>query len=1223
MVCFAALAGCAAGFTACSGDSSTNAPSVDASAIVDAGALEDATLDSSASVGDAARGSDATAQPDGDAGPVASLSMATIDLGTANCGSTLTASLPITNAGGGTLAVAAQVVGSAFTLSPTSLELAAGATGTLTVTANVPSSAPAITPIEGSLALVTSDPKNANLHIPVEITPHGPVLQGKTTYAFPTTEVGIAAKLTLSLANTGDLPATFTMTGPGNAAFVAPALDGGLITVAPGASFQAPVTFTPTSPVTFQASAQITTSGAFCGTPPTTVTFTGTGVAGSLAGWPSGGTVDFGAALCGGAAPPTQQFTLTNTSATTEARVTVLNLVQPTGASGCIGSGTFSVQGIAAGSTIPAGGSVGVTIGAPAIVAGGSCPSAIDARLSFQTAGDAQPLALTLTERPSGAVLAFTSTQTLDFGSVPLLQSAAKNVSVSNVGNLPATVTLTSLQSGSGAGVADALADGGTASIFTVSTPSFVVPPSGTQAEQVTFQPVHAGASNGLLAITVDPTTRLCAALPQPLLLTGTGSGGGPVVAPQTLTFGATCGGAAPALQTVILSNRGDLVFHWTLSAITGPGASQYALFSGSPSSGSLGSQQSTTITFTAAAIPSPAPDPNAADLEAQVTISTDVPLDPPHVVALREVPLGDHISVSVGNLSFGKVPTQTMASQGFTLTNSANPGSPDARITMAINPAGGPYSVQGSPSIPVGATVAETVDFEPTLAGPLGARLAFQTSDALCTPLPAPIVLGGTGTSGSLALSAQSLTFGADPTDLSGLVDCGRRGTPQTVTLTNQGNQDLAVVSAKLAKGAASPYALSGPGIAAQARVPMSGGTTTITITPAPIPAAVSNPNDPSPFLDDLVVTTNVPGDAAHTVHLVMQARGAVIVGAPPQGPWNFGTIGAGSIATYTTPIRNAGNAPASVALAGLSQPTIFALQVNPTTVPANGVVDLVGQFAPPAQDGVWNDQGTLVVSADTAICQLPASWVGASVSMTGASNANPPASISGSLSFATTDCGAAPPSGLPLTLTNATNQGLAYTLKFNSGTYYGVTDPNAGVLSANGTATIVVTPKKVTPGPGVLPGAAPYADDLVINVTGTAGGVHTTFVVPISWALSGAVLALPDGTGPNGQGFYVADTTSGATVGIDNTGNEAASVAFSISPAGAFSVQPSPPITVIPGVRALPSLVGGASFPACPQSAAGVAANAMATFVYSGPVCQPLPLGSIAVFACKGTYP
>src|SRR5207237_1173589 len=149
-------------------------------------------------------------------------------------------------------------------------------------------------------------------------------------------------------------------------------------------------------------------------------------------------------------------------------------------------------------------------------------------------------------------------------------------------------------------------------------------------------------------------------------------------------------------------------------SSISGPGASQYAFLAGSPSSGSLGPQQSTSITLTAMAVPSPAPKPRAADLAAQITITTDVPLDTPHAVALKEVPLGDHLSVSVGNLRFGQVPTGMTATQVFTLTNNANPGSPPAVITTVVAPAGSPYSGPGTATVAAGATIDETVSFRP-----------------------------------------------------------------------------------------------------------------------------------------------------------------------------------------------------------------------------------------------------------------------------------------------------------------------------------------------------------------------------------------------------------------------------------------------------------------------------------------------------------------------------
>ena len=224
----------------------------------------------------------------------------------------------------------------------------------------------------------------------------------------------------------------------------------------------------------------------------------------------------------------------------------------------------------------------------------------------------------------------------------------------------------------------------------------------------------------------------------------------------------------------------------------------------------------------------------------------------------------------------------------------------------------------------------------------------------------------------------------------------------------------------------------------------------------------------------------------------------------------------------------------------------------------------------------------------------------------------------VSGAVAFGTTLCGGAAPSGQAVTLSNQTNVAYPYTWAFSSGLDYSATDVGRGTVPANGVATIVVTPIGATFGPGALPGSAPYADDLVVTV---ATSPPTRLTVPLSWTLDGAVLSLPQGAGPSmdasGDAFYVADSTSGFPLPMDNTGTAPVTVDFAIQPAGELTFSPPGPIQVIPGIRAAPELTSTSSAAACPLLTSGTV-----TFVYTGPVCQPFPLPQVSVKACVGTF-
>ena len=1010
---------------------------------------------------------DATMMDGGEGGPpVAKFSSTTVDFGTEYCGTMATTkALTVTNGGGENLVVSASLVGSLFTLSPTSLMLPPGMSGDLNLTVSIPSSSTAGTPITGSITLFTNDPGNANRVFALSAIPTGATLSGNALSEFRSSPVGVSATpVPLQLKNSGNATASFAVSFPASAAFsLSPAPPAGGVMLRPGDSWNATALFTPTNTGTASASYAITATGVTCGSSAQQLLFFGTGDIGNITGWPS--TIDFGHANCGGAAPAAQKFTLTNTSPTAAAHVSKVT-VTPS---------SFATDATV-GELIPAGGQLTVNLTAPPVPALSSI-APVTGSLLLQTDADPTPHTITLTEEPQGAVLAFDTSPTTNFGSFGteiLLQSTSQSFNVANTGNAPASVTLSAAEHGVAVGGSiDGGADAAAPAVpFSISLPTFTIPapmggaPAAVTQESLTFQPSHANATLGSLAMAVDPATVLCGDLPQPLTLSGTAIGGGPLVTPTTLSFGATCGGGPPGAQTFVVANAGSLNLNWTMSSITGPGAAQYSVTT-SAQPGLLIPGASVTVVVKAAPVPSPAPTPNPSALTGQITITTDVPFDPPHVVTLNELPLGDQLSLSVGSLRFGQVPIGTSIGQPFTVTNNANPGSQDANFSMTVAGLNGgavPYTVQSAGTIAAGGSGSETVTFAPPNAGSQPGTITFHTSDPLCTALPSAISLTGTGTAGALSVSATTLAFGTDPKDTSGLVNCGATGLPRTLSLSNVGNQSFNVTGLTLGKGAGSPFTVSGLTLPASLGI---GQGSNLTITPSAIPAAVADPNDPSPFSDTLTITTNAAGDTPHVVSLVMQAQGAVIVtGNVLSTAWSFGTVGSGSIGTFTNTIQNTGNAPATVSLSGLSLPQVFGLQSNPTTVAPQSVAALVGQFTPPSPNGTWSDQGQLAVTTTTAFCQpLPQQWVAPAITLSGLSNATPVVSVSGSAVFATTNCGDGPPGGQAIALTNATNQPLTYKLKLNAGTFYTVTDANAGSLAAKGTATIVVNPTTVTP--------------------------------------------------------------------------------------------------------------------------------------------------------------
>jgi hypothetical protein len=1213
---------CGLGAASCGSgdDSSVTAPVVApkrdaATPLVDATAGEEQAPEDAAP--ETSSGSDATVEGGVPAATFASLS---VDVGRVACSSTGMQDFSVTNSGSGVLAITAATTGSAFSVSPPSLSLAPGAKGTMTITGTVPGSSTAGTRLTGSLDLFTNDPMQPKVTIALSATPVGANVQfgpsSPSQASFATTPPGGTTQDDLSFVNQGNAPATVAFGVPNDAQFsLSAASDAGVtMTLNPGdPPLKVTARFTPRAGTTLSASTTSTVSvtGALCGTSVSSLSYSGQVGHGQITGWPTPPAgqqtplIDFGPADCSGNAPPSQFIILTN-NGSADAHVTTATLT---------GTAGFSTDAL--GATIPMGESHIITLVAPAVPSP-SPLTPITATLSLQTDADTSPHTITLSEQPRGAVLGFDTTPTASFGSfgrVVLLQAASQSFNVTNKGNAPASVTLTTTDSATGAVP------------FAPSNSTFTVQAQGVQTDALTFSPKASGATSGTLGMTA--TGALCAPLPTPLPLSAFGVGGGPSVAPTSLTFGGTCGGAAAAPQSFTVTNKGTANMTWAMSGVTGPGKAQYTV-AAVPPPGVLAPNASSTVTVTPAAIPSPAPDPAPSAYAASLTITTDVPFDDDHVVSLSENPLGDQLSLSAANLRFGQFPIDTSTiAQTFTVTNNANAGSPAANVSFMVGGSGASAYAMAPTAVsnlgPSGSvSPALGITFQPTSPIAYPATVTPATTDALCTPLPSPVQLTGTGTQGKVSVSATTLTFGTDPNDPNGLVNCGATGRATTFNVSNVGNQDFNITALSLGLGANSPYVLSGDATALPATIPI-GGSTTITVTPKAIPAAVANPNDASPFTDTLTLTTDAALDTPHKIALVMQARGAVISNTPLSTNWSFGTLGNGLIGTLTSTITNTGNAAATVTFLGLSHPTVFGLQNAPTPIVANGVTDVVGQFSPPATNQLWTDHGTLVVTAAQVFCEpLPSSWNEPLITLSGSSIAGSlPVTVSGNLAFPSTSCGSAAPAAQAITLTNTTNIAYVFTAQLNSGAFYTLQNPtmgdaSAGIIPGNGVVVLGVTPQTVTPGPNAVAGSAPYADDLVVSIQSpTPSGV----TIPISWTLNGAMLALPQGLGPNkdamGNSYYAADSQSGFTLPMDNAGTATATVQFGIQPSGAFSFSPAPPISVEPNIRALPRLISSGSDATCPTLTRG-----SATFLYSGPVCRPFPFPQVSIQSCVGTF-
>ena len=660
-----------------------------------------------------------------DAGPSTVLSATQIDLGAVACGTAGAAStITAYNTGAAPVSLSATVSGGGFAVSPAVLRLDVGAAGTFTLTTSVPTSAVAGAAITGSLVIASDAPGQAPVTLPLSVTPTGAVLAfapgEQSTFAFPLTEVGHLAELPLALVNAGNAPAAFTLESPSDPHFTLVG-DGGAV-LAPGDTLTVRAGFLATDTTAVYGTSTVDVVGVTCGPSLRSLTYSGRGGTGQIVGWPA--TVDFGLADCGGAAPAGRSFTLTNPGAA-DVHITQVTLEGPSG---------FTTSAQVGRAVFANGGTLVIRVSAPAVPTPSSS-ALLSATLTIQTDAEAAAHAITLTEQPNGAILAFDTSGSPgfgDFGQVPVLGAAGQAFNVVNTGSTPAQVTL--------------VASPGSA--FSVSVPDFALAGGASQVETATFAPTTGGSAAGSLSLTA--TGALCGPLPAPIPLSGT-SGAVPEVSPAALTFGAVCGGAAPGAQVFVVTNAGDSDMTWSLGDRTGPGAGRYSL-AADPPPGTLIPGAKALVAVTAASMPSPAPSTDPATFAAQVVITTDVPFDPPHVVTFGENPLGDQLSfVTASPLRFGQVPVGTALGQAFVVANRASAGSDAATLSFVVQGEGAAaYSVTSTTVWGLaagGVTSGESLVFAPAATGAHPASLAIVTSDFVCTPLPAPLALSGGGT--------------------------------------------------------------------------------------------------------------------------------------------------------------------------------------------------------------------------------------------------------------------------------------------------------------------------------------------------------------------------------------------------------------------------------------------------------------------------------------------
>ena len=861
-----------------------------------------------------------------DAGPgTAAVMPAMVDFGMANCGGTATAqSITLRNTGTGPLTYSAAVDAS------TPFAIASGATGsvapgamaTISVSATIPGSATAGTAAMGTVTITTNDPAHASIAVPVRVTPQGATLMlNTTTIPFGAVPVMHAQSAPFQISNTGNAPVHVSFTSS-NAAFVAaPAT---ATEVAPGMNVAGSVTFDPTDTMERMGTVTVVVApgDAVCGMPPSGIAVSGTGQNGGVA--LSATALAFGPVNCGTTAAP-QMLTLMNSG---NAALTY---------SAALGAGTSSPFTINNSfGSLSAGGSVTITV----------TPSAIPGTASVQDNGFGDVLNITtnvvgdnthvvpLTQTASGAILAFMPAS-LDFGSVPVTTTSTGAFQLVNTGNAAANASLASSNP-----------------LFTVPAGPTAVAGGGAQMLSASFSPGNdTNAQTGTATVTVAAGDVLCAPLPPPLALAGTGTNGSVAYSPASLAFGNTPCGQSATAQDITFTNSGNQAY--TVTPTLGMGITSPYTVTMNPASGVVAASGGTlTVTVTPTAIPAVSAVPgNYNDI---LSIATTVSGDAPHQIQLTQNAYGVILGLSTTALAFPDTTINQRRAFSLALTNSGNAPAP-----VSFNVNGSPVFTFDAAFMALPGTSTPNAYFLPTSTTTYSAtaNMVLATGTPICQPLPGTLNLSGTGIAGS------TVTVTPDPLNF-GRVNCGSTAAPQTVTVQNLGGTTLNWTAA-LANANGANFTL----MPASGSIPanMSG---TFRVVPNAIPVGGSTTTAPNGFGDTLTVMTDRSGDSPHVISIVESAQGAIL-------SFNPGSVTVGRTGTTAANFRvdNTGNVTAPVTLTLATTSGNPSLNVSPRTgnsaigSPFNSTVTNTG--------GLLGGTGMATVSVATTapICQpLPA---------------------------------------------------------------------------------------------------------------------------------------------------------------------------------------------------------------------------------------------------------
>ena len=858
-----------------------------------------------------------------------------LQFGAVSCGSTAAArTLRVENLGSHAVTLSAMLArGSAspYRVTIEGATIAPSATGEIHVT---PKAIPEASPVPGNytdtLTIRTTEDE-APILVPISETAEGAILSFDTQ-AIPFGEIPVssAQSSTFHVVNGGNVPVKLELV-------VASAPDPSFSVsqvaaiVASSDSLTAAATFSPIAVGAQSSSVSIVPAAgtALCAPLPAPLALSGVGENGGLA--VSSHALTFGPTDCGTTAAA-QSVTLTNSG---NAPLTWSATFANTSPS------PFTLTPATTGSLAP-GASVDLSVTPGPIPAVSSVQANFygDA-LTFNTdvIGD-EPHLVTLSETARGAILAFNPTS-VAFGDVPVGTTATAAFQVTNGGNAEAAVIVSS-----------------SAAAFSASPTGSVLVARGAQVDFTgAFAPTD-GTSPSQGTFSLATNAPLCAPIPSPLTVSGTGTNGVVAFSPGSLSFGnqsttgfTACGTTAPP-QQVTFSNSGNQSY--TITPKLQAGAASPYVLTVSPTSGVVAANGgSATITVTPSAIPATSAVPGSYGDSLSVT-TTAAGDSAPHVISLSQSAYGAILTGAPATIAFPSTPANGESSIPVGITNSGNASA--VLVWNGVSSSAFAFDENVS-APPGGVTTSPLAYFLPTAAQSYtgSATLAVTATTPMCQPIPdAGVSLSGTGTNGSIvSVTPAQVDFN--------MVPCGTSGGSDAVTIKNDSTGTI-TWTATLPMGAA--FTLGNPSSGTLA----PGATATLTVTSSVIPVSASTTTMSNGFGSQLTVTTNAMSDAPHVIPIVETASGAIL----SFNPTNLSLPATQRGTSIAYAVQNLGNVAASVSLT-LDNPGPASLTLN---APLAGMVSngtpLQGSVTESsASSPSSNATVSVAAAAETVLCQ------------------------------------------------------------------------------------------------------------------------------------------------------------------------------------------------------------------------------------------------------------